>query len=76
MSDERSLALRDDEIEAEARAILRKTILRSRWYPELRSEEREKRIEQDVDRYWLLMRAEVVKRLKRSKASSPNSGWV
>lgn len=56
---------RDEEIKAEARAILRETIERSGWYPELRGEARRQRIEQDVDRHWHLMRAEAVKRLEQ-----------
>lgn len=49
MPDERS-PLRDDEIEAEARAMVRRMIEESGWYPALRGEFRQKRIEQNVDR--------------------------
>jgi hypothetical protein len=54
---------RDEEIEAEARALLREAIERSGWYPSLRRIEREKRIAQDVDLHWHLMVAEARKRL-------------
>lgn len=54
---------RDDEIEAEARALLRETIERSGWYPELRGEWRTQRIEQDVERLWHLMIEDARKRL-------------
>lgn len=64
--------LRDEEIEAEARALLRETILRSGWYPGLRKEDRDRRIEQDVDRHWHLMRDEAVKRLERRGDRAPD----
>jgi hypothetical protein len=35
----------DDEVIALAKALLRQTILASGWYPSLRDEERQKRIE-------------------------------
>ena len=53
----------DDDIEAEARAMLRETIERSDWYPTLRREERELLIQQDVDRHWHLMIDEARRRL-------------
>ena len=56
---------RDEDIEAEARALLHKTILRSGWYPELPEGERERYIEQDVERHWHLMRDEAASRLGR-----------
>jgi hypothetical protein len=55
----------DDEIEAEARTLLRETIERAGWYPSLRRIERDKRIEQDVDLYWHLMVPDVRKRLEQ-----------
>ena len=58
-------SFRDEEIEAEARAILREMIERSGWYPTLRKAEREKLIERDVEYHWHLMRAEAVKRLEQ-----------
>ena len=62
MPDERS-PIRDDDIEAEARAIMRETIERSGWYPTLRREERELLIQRDVDRNWHLMIDEARRRL-------------
>jgi hypothetical protein len=50
-----SFELSDAEVEAEARSLLRKTILNSGWYPELSKKDRQKRIEEDVERYWHLM---------------------
>ena len=57
--------LRDEDIEAETCALLRETIARSGWYPELPEGERERRIEQDVERHWHLVRDEAVSRLRR-----------
>jgi hypothetical protein len=57
----------DDEIEAEARAMMREAIGRSGWYPNLREKEREILIVQDVDRHWHLMIEEARKRLERSR---------
>jgi hypothetical protein len=65
MPDERPPTLRDEEIEAEARAILRKMIEDSGWYPTLRGEERRKRIEQDIDLHWPLMIRDAMKRLEQ-----------
>lgn len=45
----------DDEIEAEARAMVRRMIESSGWYPALRGEFRQQRIEQDIERMWHLM---------------------
>lgn len=59
--------LRDDDIEAEARALLRETIERSGWYQSLPKAEREKRIEQDVEQHWRLMVPDVMKRLEQSR---------
>jgi hypothetical protein len=59
--------IRDEEIEAEARAMLREVIQRSGWYPSMHKEERNRRIEQDVDQHWYLMRQEAVKRLEQRK---------
>jgi hypothetical protein len=59
--------LRDDDIEAEARALLRETIERSGWYQSLPKAEREKRIEADVDRHWSLMVPDAMKRLEQSR---------
>jgi hypothetical protein len=65
--------LRDEDIEAEARAILRETIERSGWYPELRGEDRRRRIEQDVEQHWHLMRAEAVKRLEQRRGHNSDA---
>jgi hypothetical protein len=54
MPDERP-PIRDEDIEAEARAMMRATIERSGWYPNLQGEERQQRIEQDVEQNWPLM---------------------
>jgi hypothetical protein len=55
---------RDEEIEAEARALLREAIERSGWYPDLRGKKRQSRIEQDVDLHWHLMLSEARSRLE------------
>jgi primosomal protein N'' len=55
----------DDQIEALARAMLRETIERSGWYPELRGKFRQERIDQDVERHWHLMINEARKRLEQ-----------
>ncbi|MBQ0821924.1 hypothetical protein KBI52_17165 [Microvirga sp. HBU67558] len=52
-----------DQVEAEARALLKEAIERSGWYPILSGAERDKRIEQDVERYWHLMAQEAARRL-------------
>lgn len=52
-----------DQVEAEARALLKEAIERSGWYPILSPEERGKRIEQDVERYWHVMAQDAAKRL-------------
>jgi hypothetical protein len=54
----------DAEIEALAREMLRETIERSGWYPELRGEFRAQRIEQDVQQQWYLMVAVARQRLE------------
>jgi hypothetical protein len=59
--------IRDEEIEAEARAMLREAIQRSRWYPHLPEEERNRRIERDVEENWPLMLADARKRLEQRK---------
>jgi hypothetical protein len=61
--------IRDDEIEAEARAIMRKMIEESGWYPMLSGEQRQKRIEQDVEMHWDLVRWEAVQRLEQSRGA-------
>jgi len=56
-------ALHDEEIEAEARAILREAIWRSGWYPALSEEERQDAIERDVELHWPLMLKEAARRV-------------
>jgi regulatory protein YycI of two-component signal transduction system YycFG len=51
------------DIEAEARALLRKQIQDSSWYPWMEEDERRKRIEQDVDRYWYVKVGEASQKL-------------
>lgn len=62
-----------DQMEMEARALLRETIERSGWYPTLSPEERRKRIEKDVDQHWYVMAPEATRRLTNRLAgmSSP-----
>jgi hypothetical protein len=55
MMPDKQSPLRDEEIEAEARAMVRDMIQRSRWYPSLPEEERNRRIEEDVELNWPLM---------------------
>jgi hypothetical protein len=59
----------DDEIEAEARALLRETIQRSRWYSSLSEEKRHQLIEEDVDRHWHFMVQDARKRLEQRQMS-------
>jgi hypothetical protein len=54
----------DDEVELEARAILRETIQRSGWYPTLSERDRQAAIERDVDQHWPVMIREAKQRLK------------
>ena len=57
--------IRDEQIEAEARTLLREAIERSGWYPNLRGKERQERVEQDVDLHWPLMLSDARKRLEQ-----------
>ncbi len=52
-----------DPVEAEARRLLRELITRLPWFPRLSADERAKRIEEDVDRWWLLKAEEAARRL-------------
>jgi hypothetical protein len=56
----------DDDIAAEARAMVRRMIEESGWYPALRGEFRQERIDQDVERMWHLMIGDARKRLEQS----------
>ncbi len=51
------------DVEAEARALLRDRIARLPWHAGLPPEERERRIAEDVDTYWLTLVDEAVERL-------------
>ena len=52
-----------DAIEAEARALLRKQLRDSAWYPHMPDSKRLKLIEQDVERYWHVKVTEAAKRV-------------
>jgi hypothetical protein len=64
--------IRGEQIEVEARAILRESIERSGWYSGLRKKEREKLIQQDVERHWHLMIRDAVKQLEQRQRAEPN----
>jgi hypothetical protein len=66
MPDKR-LPIRDEDIEAEARAMVRDMIQRARWYPGLPEEEKNRRIEEDVELNWPLMHAGARKCLGQRK---------
>jgi len=55
--------INDDAIEAEARALLRKQLRDSAWYPNMPDTRRHERIEQDVERYWHLKVTEAARRV-------------
>jgi hypothetical protein len=55
--------INSEDVEAEARNLLRKQIQDSSWYPGLKRKEREERIEGDVERYWHLKITEASQRL-------------
>ena len=58
------LTIRNDEVEAEARALLREQIDRSPWFREgLSDAERQKRISLEVDAWWHLKVEEAAHRL-------------
>jgi hypothetical protein len=57
------VSIGQDQVEREARALLKEAIERSGWYPILSGAERNRRIEQDVDRYWPVMASEAAQRL-------------
>ena len=62
-----------DPVEAEARRLLRELITRLPWFPRLSADERAKRIEEDVDRWWLLMIEEAAERLADSAPLEPTA---
>jgi hypothetical protein len=51
------------EIEAEARTLLRERIRRMPWHQGLSPDERARRIEEDVERYWPTLVEEAARRL-------------
>ena len=51
------------EIETEARALLREKIRCMPWHQGLSPEERDRRIEEDVERYWPTLVEEAARRL-------------
>lgn len=63
-----SVTPRDEEVEAEARTLIRQRIQDSGWYPDLHGEDRTRRIEEDVDRHWHLMIKEATRRLSERLA--------
>ncbi len=54
----------EKQIEAEARRILRAKIKRMPWHAGLPPEQRKRRIEADVERWWFLEVAEAARRLR------------
>ncbi len=62
-----------DQVEAEARRLLRELITRLPWYPGMSAAERAKRIEEDVDRWWLLKIEDAAERLGKGAPSEPTS---
>lgn len=58
-----SATVRNEDIEAEARTLIRERIQNSGWYPGLHGDERTRRIEEDVERHWHLMIKEAARRL-------------
>ncbi len=52
-----------EAIEVEARALLRKQLRDSAWYPHMPDRKRLERIEQDVERYWHLKVTEAARRV-------------
>lgn len=60
-------ATRDHDVEALAREMLRRTILKSGWYPALSGDERQRRINRDVDLHWHLMLSEAQKELEQRR---------
>jgi hypothetical protein len=51
------------EIEVEARALLREKIRRMPWHQGLSPDERDQRIEEDVERFWPTLVEESARRL-------------
>jgi hypothetical protein len=56
--------IRNDDVEIEARIMLRDMIEHTAWFhPRMTREERQDTIEQDVDRHWPLLAVDAAKRL-------------
>jgi hypothetical protein len=60
--------IRDEQLEAEARTMMRATIEKSGWYPSLQGATRQRRIEQDVDLHWRLMLPKARERLDQCRS--------
>ncbi len=60
------------EIEAEARVLLREKIRRMPWHQGLSPDERDRRIEEDVECYWPTMVEEAARRLVDRLHPDPN----
>jgi hypothetical protein len=66
--------LRGDEIEAEARAMLRELIERTPWFKiRMTWEQRREAIEREVDEHWHLYALDAPKRLGERAACKPRS---
>jgi hypothetical protein len=61
-------AIDDPAVEAAARTMLRETIERSGWYPDLKPQTRTERIERDVDAMWPMLAEAARERLEQGKA--------
>ncbi|MBL0407128.1 hypothetical protein JKG68_24650 [Microvirga aerilata] len=57
--------IRDELIEAEARAMMRAAIEKSGWYSSLQGIARQRRIEKDIDLHWHLMLPQARERLEQ-----------
>jgi len=58
-----------DQVEVEARRLLRELIERLPWYPDMNPHAREEAIKADVDRYWRTMQPEAVQVLLTKHAT-------
>ena len=59
-----------DQVEVEARRLLRERIERLPWYPRMKPHEREAAIKADVDRHWRVMQPEAVQSLQLGHATT------
>ena len=61
----------DDEIEAEARAMLRERLERTTWFRNgLTEEQRQAAVEQEVEARWHLFIHDAIKRLEKQRGSA------